>query len=62
MEGREGRERESLWKQIVSGFYGVGKQNPVPEEFRLTRSEAELGLRNDRESGVRKQISEFCDY
>ena len=50
---------ESLYKQRVSWFFGQEKQNPVRAEFRLTRSEAELGLRNDRESGVRKQISEL---
>gem|GEM_PF-6876057 len=50
---------KSLYKQRVSWFFGQEKQNPVRAEFRLTRSEAELGLRNDRESGVRKQISEL---
>lgn len=50
---------ESLYKQRVSWFFGQEKQNPVRAEFRLTRSEAELGFAMERTSGVKQRIPEL---
>jgi Flp pilus assembly protein TadB len=56
---KKGRERKSLLKKIVSWFCGQEKQNPVRAEFRLTRSEAELGFAMERTSGVKQRIPEL---
>jgi Flp pilus assembly protein TadB len=59
VKGKEEAERESLYKQRVSWFCGQEKQNPVRAEFRLTRSEAELGFAMERTSGVKQRIPEL---
>ena len=59
VKGEEVRERKSLLNKRVSGFCGQEKQNPVRAEFRLTRSEAELGFAMERTSGVKQRIPEL---